>query len=94
MAKATNPSTQLRIAKEIVSDERIHNSFGDNHSFIVFSHVRDRWEARCQGSFDSWLRQAIFDGKADILDGFRGQARHGRGFDDNPDRQIVRLYIW
>jgi len=92
--KASKVATQLRIAKEIVDDERVHNPFDANGSFIVFSHVRERWEARCQGSFDTFLRQMIFEGKADILAGFQGQMRHGRGFDDNPDRQIVRLYIW
>lgn len=94
MAKATSTETQIRIAREILSDEKNHNSFDGDHNFVIFSRVRDRWEERCKGSFDTFLRQLIFSEDAWIKDSYRGQARHGRGFDDNPERQIVNLYIF
>jgi hypothetical protein len=94
MTKATKTSTQIRIAREIVSDEKLHHSFDGDGQFVIFSRVRDRWEKRCAGSFDTFLRQLIFDDNAWIKDSFRGQARHGRGFDDSPNRQIVALYVF
>ena len=90
MTKATRPDTQHRIAYEILS--KLQKQTEDN--FIVFAQLRAEWEKRCEGNFDLFLLQEIFENKAWLQDSCQGQQRHGRGFRGEAEKQIVKLWIF
>lgn len=93
MAKTTKRETQIKIAREILQRHE-QEQYSNLNGYIIFAELRTAWEKRCIGDFDNLIRELIFTEDAWLKDGYRGQQRHGRGFDGHPEKQIVKLYIF
>ena len=81
---------KVKIAKQITDDLR--TKAHDSH--LVFAEARRLWEAQCEGSFDALITELCFSEDAWIRSSYRGQQRHGRGYQGDTNKQLVQLYIF
>ena len=68
-------------------------SAADRKDF-VFAEARTEWERQFDGSFDLFVAELMFRDEAWLKSSYRGQQRHGRGYRDDVDKQLVKLFIF
>ena len=78
------------VAKRITDDLRTAADAGH----FVFAQARTEWERQFDGSFDQFVTELIFRDEAWLKSSYRGQQRHGRGYRDEVDKQLVKLFIF
>lgn len=82
-------------AKRQVAKDELNKLKASSHDgYIVFAELRRAWERQYDNNFDLWLLTEIYNDNAWVKDSYRGQARHGRGFQGEDDKQLVKLYIF